>query len=259
MIDFHNHLLPAVDDGAANLEETRAALRAMHEQGVRTVVVTPHLNAVITERPAQLTGALAQLDTAFAQVQELVAAEFPDLRVERGVELMLDSPTADLSDARVRLGGTQFLLVEFPGLMAPPHSVQALYELKIRGWRPIVAHPERYRNMDDLELVDEWRTVGCYIQVNTGSVIGRYGERAAKTVAELMRRGWIDYLCSDYHARGRLTVQECRERLLRNGGELQVRLMMEENPRRMLENQEPEPVPGFDPDQPFWRRLLRLK
>jgi protein-tyrosine phosphatase len=121
-----------------------------------------------------------------------------------------------------------------------------------------VAHPERYRNLEDLELVEEWRTVGCYIQVNAGSVIGRYGDRAAKMAAELMRRGWIDYLCSDYHARGRVAVAECRERLLRNGGEVQARLLMEENPGRMLDNQEPEPVPSLDPDQPFWRRLLRL-
>lgn len=256
-VDFHNHLLTAVDDGAATIEESRAALRAMREQRVGTVVVTPHLNVSLLERPAELTRILGAHDAAFEQLRRTVEEDGLGLRLERGVELMLDSPRADLSDPRLRLGGSRFILVEFPGMAVPPHSTQALYELNLQGWRPIVAHPERYRNMDDAETVDEWRSVGCFIQVNAGSLLGRYGDRAQKLAFELLGRGWVDFICSDYHARGRLAISECRDRLLRSGGEMQARLLLEANALHVLENEEPDAVPPLDMALPFWRKILR--
>jgi protein-tyrosine phosphatase len=257
VIDFHNHLLPDVDDGASDLEESRRALEAMRDQGVDTLVATAHLAASTTEKPALLAARLAELDAAFAQVRSIVDAELPELRLERGVELMLDSPHPELSDPRVRLGGTTFLLVEFPGMTVPPHSVLALRRLSGAGWNPIVAHPERYSGLDNVDVVRLWRREGAFLQVNTGSLLGRYGSRAERTALALLACGLVDYLSSDYHARGRLTITECHERLRRDGAQEQLDLLTEINPRRMLAGQTPLPVPPL-PDAPsFWRKLLR--
>lgn len=256
MIDFHNHLLPGVDDGAATLEESRAAFAAMRDQGVTTVIVTPHLNAVELESPELFARHMAALGDAFREVETMVKAEFPGMELRRGVELMLDTPKPDLSDPRVRLAGTNSVLVEFPGLMVPPHSVQALYELRLQGWRPIVAHPERYRNIDSLGVVEEWRSVGCHIQLNAGSVLGRYGSTVEKAAWELLARGWVDYVCSDHHARGRLVLAEFRERLAACGGERAADHLLRGNASRLLEGHDPIPVGPVAQPKGLWRRIL---
>lgn len=256
MIDFHSHLLPAVDDGAASLDESRAAIRAMTEQGVEALVVTPHLEASLTDRPEELARVLAGLDAAFLAVRTMVDEEFPGVRLERGVELMLDHPGPALEDPRLRLAGTTFLLVEFPGMLVPPHSVSALYDLKVKGWRPIVAHPERYRNLASVDEVEEWRTVGALTQLNAGSLLGRYGDRAREIAWGLLERGWADYLSSDYHARGGLRLKEAGDALRKAGGTAQLELLTRVNPARMLAGEEPDHVPPLPRRPPLWRRLF---
>jgi protein-tyrosine phosphatase len=257
VIDFHNHLLPAVDDGAEDVEQALAAARQMWAQGVREVVVTPHLRGSVVERAEALEQVLGPVDAAYRELRALLAAELPELKLHRGVELMLDAPSIDLADPRLRLAGTNFVLVEFPGMMVPPHSVQALYQLRLQGWWPIVAHPERYHNLDDVDIVDEWRAVGAHLQLNAGSVLGRYGQRVEENAWALLAHGWIDYLSSDYHARGRLPLEECRAAFGESGGQDCFEQLTRVNPGRMLEGQEPLPPMPLERRRSLWQRLRR--
>ena len=258
MIDFHNHVMPGVDDGAADAAQAAEALRAFREQGVRTLVATPHVSGALTSEPAALAERLEELDRGWAELEQ-VAGGFPDMRVLRGAEVMLDTPQPDLSDPRLRLGGTQYALVEFPFMSVPPNATNAIFDLKMRGWIPVLAHPERYANAaTDLADASEWRRVGAALQVNAGSLLGRYGDRAQALAWGLVERGWVDYVGSDYHARGRLALAECRAELERRGGAEHARLLLEENPRRMLDGQAPLPVPALSAPRPLWKRILRL-
>ena len=128
VIDFHNHLVPGVDDGAATPDETRAAMAAMYAQGVRCIITTPHFSASSVARPDELAGWLAQLEPAWEQARR-IAAEFPGLRLERGVEAALDTPEPDFPDPRLRLAGTDFVLVEFPFMQVPPNGKGALFQI----------------------------------------------------------------------------------------------------------------------------------
>lgn len=258
MIDFHSHLIPGVDDGANDELQAREALARMRDEGVSALITTPHLNGSLTARPAALAERLAELDAGWDRLRAIATAEFPELRVERGVEVMLDTPEIDLSDPRLRLAGTPYVLVEFPYMNVPPNSAQTLFELKLKGWIPVVAHPERYSGVDEgLAVMDEWRRVGGLFQVNGASLIGRYGGNAQTTAWRLLKRGWVDYLSSDYHARGRVAVREARARLEEKGGAAQATLLMETNPARLLAGEAPEPVPPLlAPRKPLWRRLF---
>ena len=91
--------MPGVDDGAANIAESRAGLLAMAEQGITTIITTPHIRASQTHRSEELYRYLTKLDAAFASLRELATQEFPMLRVERGVEMMLDVPSPMLIDS----------------------------------------------------------------------------------------------------------------------------------------------------------------
>jgi protein-tyrosine phosphatase len=258
LIDLHNHLIPGVDDGAADAGEARSALAEMVRQGVGRLVCTPHVRGGLTASPAALGSALAEVDRGW-DVLAAVAADFPGLVVERGAEVMLDTPSPDLSDPRLRLAGTRFVLVEFPFMSVPPNDTRPLFELKVRGWTPVLAHPERYGGArPDLADAAEWRRVGAVIQVNAGSLLGRYGAAAEAIAWGLMERGWVDCLASDHHARGRLALADCRAELTRRGGGEQARLLMEDNPARLLAGEDPLPVPPLQ-QRPAWRRLLGLR
>lgn len=259
MIDFHNHLLPGVDDGSASLDETRAALRQMREQGISSLITTSHLDGDLTLRPEALEAALVPMDAAWERVRAMVAEEFPDLRIARGHEVMLNTPSPDLSDPRLRLAGTSFALVEFPYMKVPPNSADTVFQLKMKGWKPVIAHPERYGGIDQrMEIIGAWRRVGGLLQVNCGSLLGRYGGEAKAIAWRLLGRGWVDYLSSDFHARGRCNTAGARARLEEKGGAMQARLLTEINPARLLADEMPEPVPPLVPPKPgLWQRIWK--
>jgi protein-tyrosine phosphatase len=257
MIDLHSHLLTGVDDGATNGEESRAALATLHEQGVRTVVVTPHLRASLVRREAAFAEYMARVDAAWAELRA-VAGAYPEMQLRRGFEIMLDVPDPELGDARLRLGGTSFVLVEFAYLSVPPNARQVLYGIHQQGLTPVVAHPERYQGMREaIHRAEEWRASGARLQVNAGSLLGRYGPGPREVAWRLLARGWGDYVASDFHARGMPRMAAARAALEQAGGALQARLLMEENPARLLAGEPPLPVPPLRPARlPLWRRFL---
>ncbi len=256
-LDFHNHLIPGVDDGAQDDDESRAALERLRAEGVDALIATPHLQGSLTANPERLARRMAELDEGWERFRALAADAYPEMRVERGTEVMLDSPKLDLSDPRVRLAGTSFVLVEFPYMTVPPNSAPAIFDLKMKGWTPIIAHPERYSGLDRrLEGVAEWRRVGGLLQVNAGSLVGRYGEQAQSTAWRLLRRGWVDYLSSDYHARGRTAIAAAREKLEEQGAGEQFRLLTQVNPARILAGEHPEPVPALRERKKAWWKVF---
>lgn len=258
MIDLHSHLIPGVDDGASTIEESREALAAMADQGVTALVTTSHLEGSLTLQAEALAGALESIDRGWEELESLAAEEFPQLTLRRGLEVMLNTPRVDLSDPRLRLAGTSFVLVEFPYMTVPPNSTEAIFALKMQGWKPVIAHPERYTGVDgELEVVSEWRRVGGLLQVNSGSLLGRYGDEAKSTAWRLLARGWVSYVAGDYHARGRFHSGEARAKLQEKGGREQAELLFSVNPGRLLQDEAPLPVPPLArARRTLWQRLM---
>ena len=233
--DFHSHLAPGVDDGAAEIADSRAAAAALVRDGVTTAIVTPHFDGSLTLAPAMAAERLAVLDEGFDALLSDAEVAASGLRILRGVELMLDVPDPDVSDARLRLNGGRFVLVEYPGLQLPlGHADFAIRFLRTQGWQPVLAHAERYRNVDDsLEQLLTLRFAGAYFQVNAGSLVGYHGEAAKRRVHALLGRGWAEYGSSDFHARGTPAVSAARAVLADEGASEQAELLFCENPERL--------------------------
>ncbi|HSJ05604.1 MAG TPA: CpsB/CapC family capsule biosynthesis tyrosine phosphatase [Longimicrobiales bacterium] len=243
LVDFHNHVMPGVDDGATDPAEAEGALRVLAEQGVAHVIATPHVDGSLTLRPEALSHRLREVDDAWATLQA-VARAVPQIEVYRGAEVMLDTPEPDLSDDRLRLAGGRFALIEYPFMSVPPHSTNVLANIMNAGFIPIVAHPERYAGITPgSRLPEEWCGAGALLQVNAGSITGRYGPQARHNVLDLLERGLAHFVCSDFHARGRPYLRRARAALEEMGGAEHAELLMGGNPRRLLEGQHPLRVP----------------
>lgn len=259
LVDLHAHLMPGVDDGAADIGEARAGLEALDDQGARVVVATPHLAAGRAESdPEGWRERLAEIDSAWTRLRSSAQAAVPSLAVKRGGELKLDAPPPDLSDPRLRLADTRYVAVEFGSLELPPFGADQLDAVRRKGGMPVLAHPERYAGLGDrLESARTWRRTGALLQVNAGSLVGQYGPEARQTAWALLERGWVDVVASDYHARGEPRLGAARAALGRIGDQGQAERLLAANPARLLEDRPPEPVPPLE-GPGLWDRLRTL-
>jgi protein-tyrosine phosphatase len=269
--DFHSHLMPGVDDGAQRAADSAFGLAQFRAEGVATIITTPHFRGSLTADAAQCEARLAELDRGWEALRQIAADESvahgTALRVERGVELMLDVPEPDLQDPRLRLAGGPFTLVEYPGMRLPPINAEyPIASIRRRGWIPVLAHPERYRNLDDgLMAMQRIRAAGACFQLNAGSLFGDYGTVAATHARNILSAGFADYVSSDYHARGAPGVRRFFDALVEGGFAVQAELLAVTNPARLLAGEMPLPVPPLasaddaaqtQQARPWWVRLL---
>jgi len=243
--DFHSHLVPGVDDGSRTVDEALHSIARMTEAGVHGIITTPHFSASYISGPG--FGQLMDfLDRRWRRVREAAGDAFPQLDFRRGFEVRLDTPGPDLSDSRLRLGGTRFALVEWSGFRASPRSPEVLARLADAGHIPVIAHPERYLGIDDeLRVIRAWRQAGAYLQGSYGSLAGQYGPRPRTLLLRMLRAGMVDYLSSDFHGRRGYTLylEPASAELRRLGGEIQLDLLARVNPGRLFDGRRPLEVP----------------
>jgi protein-tyrosine phosphatase len=254
LVDFHNHILPGVDDGARDAGETRAALLTMRDAGVHLVIATPHIRASIVENGEDAEQYRARISSALTDARAIAATETPGLTVELGAEIMLDDATVQLSDPLLRLAGTKFVLVEFSLFGVPPNAADMLFRLRAQGWQPVLGHPERYGGLS-LSVVREWHATGLLLQVNAGSLMGDYGTTAKERAWELLKGGLVHYLCSDYHARGRFRVPAALAVLETSGGRRQREILVQ-NGVLLSRGEMPRPVPPLR-RLPWYRTIFK--
>lgn len=243
--DFHSHLVPGVDDGSRNLEESLHSVGRMAKAGVTRVITTPHLPASVAASPG-FAEYMSYLDARWATILTAVRQRNQELDFRRGFEVRLDALLQHPVDERMRLGGTDFVLVEWPGFRVHARTSEHLLRIAETGLTPIVAHPERYHGIDEgLDIVRAWRQTGALLQGNYGSLAGQYGPRARALILRLLEEGLLDYLCSDFHGRREYTLYlgPGASVLKRHGGESQLDLLGNVNPARLFEDKPPLPVP----------------
>jgi protein-tyrosine phosphatase len=213
IIDLHSHLVPAVDDGAGTISESLTALSGLYQEGVRTVVTTPHLLIPHLPSDAAIDQELGRHLRGFESLLEacLGRSDLPDIAL--GQEIWAPDASAARRVARrndVGLTGS-FLLVEFGFTLQGSHT-DVIREVLASGRRILIAHPERYAYLagqDPLDLMQRWRELGALLQVNVGSLTGHYrrsspgSDELAWRMAEL---DLIDVLASDHHGPRRTGV-----------------------------------------------------
>ena len=258
LVDFHSHLVPGVDDGARDLGEAVRGVDTLAAEGIRHVLTTPHIDASTISRPEIFEPQQREVEEAWFRVVDACVDREPRMSFHLGREILLDTATPELSDPRVRLNGGPYVLVEFPRLNLPAGSEDAVGYIAGVGYRPVVAHVERYLYQGDpIPLWDEWRHAGAALQVNAASYVGRYGASARELAWRALELGWVDLAASDYHARGRPWITQAREELRAAGGSGQDAALFERNPRHLLRGEPLETVDPLVQHRGPWSRMRK--
>lgn len=197
MIDIHCHILPGLDDGAADLDEALLMARIALAGGTKTMIATPHFGA---------TGDIASPEAILEAVQRLraaMAAEGLNLKLLPGMELLCTANLEKQLDRReyLTLAGSRYLLTEFYFDEDADSISRMLRVVSQHGLVPVIAHPERYDAVQqDPSLAEKWMEKGYCIQLNAGSLLGLLGSRAQRTARLLARQGLAHAVASDGHS-----------------------------------------------------------
>jgi protein-tyrosine phosphatase len=245
MVDIHCHILPEVDDGARSLTEALEMARIAAGCGVTDLAATSHFRA-----EEENMGCLAELREQFRLLQTAVNQEEIPLRLHLGAEVLCTWQAVDLARERLlpTLGDTDYVLCEFYFDAEYEYMNDILAGIAEAGYRPVVAHPERYGAIQrNPQRIQRWFARGYVIQVNKGSILGTFGARAQNAAQWLLDMGFVHVIGSDAHSPRHRTTNLARLRdwlLHRYSGEY-VRLLLEENPGRVLRGEKMVPVDDF--------------
>jgi protein-tyrosine phosphatase len=237
VIDVHCHILPGIDDGPKTMDESLAMCRIAATDGIATIVATPHCykgrypNDASTIMPAYDL-LKRRINDAGMALNLLVAGDMhidPDL-----ASFLQDNPSL--------CPGGRFVLIELPAEAIPRFVEKFLFMLRLKGFIPILTHPERNHTLQcHPELVEDWIKSGAFTQVTAMSLTGEFGPESQSTAFSLLDRGCVQFVATDAHsANWRKPLLSRAAALLRERiGEEGTRLLVDENPRRILAGQDP--------------------
>lgn len=239
MIDMHIHIVPGIDDGARTAEEARRMLLQAADGGTTGMIVTPHCNIEgyfeNFESP--------RLEAAFQNFFELARKTVPDMKIGFGQEVYgtMEAPELIMEGRLRTLHNSRYVLMEFPFDSSLGYMTEILMRTSEYGFVPVVAHPERYDVIQEVPWrVEDWVDAGLCIQVNKGSILGRFGSRPYYAAEYLLQHGLVHLSASDAHRTNTRTayLNELRSVLSRDYGRAITRMMLEDNPNRIWNNEE---------------------
>jgi tyrosine-protein phosphatase YwqE len=201
--DIHSHLLPGIDDGSPDVETSLQLINGLEELGIRQFITTPHIMGdMYKNTPASIHQALTQL-------MEASVASKRNIKLIAAAEYYLDDHLTSLLQVKEPLLSVQqkSVLVEFSFMYQPMNLKDQLFEVQVKGYQIILAHPERYAYFSaSKKIYDEFKSLGCFFQVNLLSFEGYYGKTAQELALHLVSKNYIDFVGTDLHHKRHLTA-----------------------------------------------------
>lgn len=235
MIDIHTHILPGVDDGAEDLTDALLMAELAAESGVHTIIATPHGNipgGVNLEKSAELKNRLRDL-------QEKIWERGVPLQLLSGMEIYVTEDVAEkMKDGKVlSLNESDYYLIEFGFFADAGWITDRLEEIRAMGGVPVIAHPERYVCIQKKpEIAADWIDLGCQLQMNKGSIFGKFGRASFYAADRLLGNDCITYVASDAHSPYHRTtyMKDIQEFLQEEYSSAFANRLLQENPQRFL-------------------------
>ncbi|HEX5775986.1 MAG TPA: CpsB/CapC family capsule biosynthesis tyrosine phosphatase [Caulobacteraceae bacterium] len=243
MIDLHCHMLPAIDDGAVDIETSLAMARMAVEDGIQITACTPHIMPGVYENRGP------DIRDAIGRLQAALDANGIALKLVTGADVHIAPDLVDgLKSGRVlSLNDSRYFLFEPPHHIAPPRLDQLAFDVMAAGYVPVITHPERLTWIENhYEVFTQMVHAGAWIQITAGALTGRFGRRPKYWSEKLLDDGVVHVLATDAHnLRNRTPVlSEAREMVAARLGEQAATDMVLTRPRLILDNAPPSAAPA---------------
>lgn len=253
MIDIHTHILPGVDDGAKSEEDSIAMAKQAVEQGIRTLIATPHhYNGSYFNDKASILRNVSILN-------ELFKNEGIPLEVLPGQETRIYGEIIQgiENDEILPLNETKFLFIEFPSASVPQYAKQILFDIQMKGYTPVIVHPERNQELlENPNLLYDFVKNGALSQVTAASLIGKFGKDIKKYAEQLIECNQTHFIASDAHniKSRKFVMQDAFEAVKKSYGSDFVYLF-QENSQLLISNKN---VNRMEPSLPKKKKFLGL-
>ncbi|MCB0517985.1 MAG: histidinol phosphatase [Lewinellaceae bacterium] len=190
---MHSHLVPAVDDGSDSIETSIALLQGLSALGYRKVITTPHI------RPDYFPNTKETILAGFADLQAAAKSAGLEMELACAAEYFVDYDfQATVEKEELLTFSGNHILMEISTFSPPPNLYESIFKLRIKGYEPIIAHPERYVYYEVSEF-QKLKDFGCLLQMNILSLSGHYGKPVKDLANKLLKAGMIDLLGTDLH------------------------------------------------------------
>lgn len=234
-IDIHTHILPGVDDGAANMEQALSLVRMAYENGTRTLFLTPHYRGTYIKNDPDY------LQEVFSLLCQSVWHEFPAMNLFLGNEVLYEAEAPEKLAAGqiLTLHRSKYCLLEFRNSVLRSQVITGVSEIIRYGYTPVIAHVERYDIFQrETALVYEVLEMGALIQLNAMSVLGENGWSIKRFCNQMLKNHLVHFIASDAHdmaARPPL-LRECWRRILKKYGIEYANQLFYYNAQAIIEN-----------------------
>ncbi|WP_435254348.1 tyrosine-protein phosphatase [Tenacibaculum sp. A30] len=202
-VDIHSHLLPGIDDGAKDLENSISLISKMYSYGIKNFITTPHvLGDVYPNSSETIKNKLEEVRI------ELKKQGFSDVNINAAAEYMMDERFVErLKADDILTLKDNYILVEMSYFNAPYNLYDILFEIQLKGYKPVLAHPERYNFYHgDFQNFYKLKKAGCVFQLNLLSLTEQYGKGVQKTAQKLLSENMYDFVGTDTHHHNHLKL-----------------------------------------------------
>ncbi len=229
--DIHTHIIPHVDDGSRSMKESEEILKTEYADGVRNIFLTTHYRVGMFEPE------MSRVNEQFLRVKEV--AEQMGITVYLGCEFHANMDMIETLSKKERptMNGGRCVLTEFKTGSEKAFIKERCYALLSHGYQPIIAHIERYAACrKDIGFIEDLYDLGCYIQINSQSLLGEDGFFMKQFCKKLVKEDLVHFIASDTHdmKSRKPTIGKCAEYLLKFQGEEYVRRIFIENPQKLI-------------------------
>lgn len=192
-VDIHSHILPGIDDGAKDTEESLELITEMKKLGFSKIIGTPHTYSGLYEN------SIESIESAY---KKLKINEIRDINIDFASEYMLDKTIIErVRNKEILCLNENYVLVEMSYISMPVNLNEILFEIIHNGYKPVLAHPERYFFFhNDFKAYFRLKKMGCYFQMNLLSITDYYGKGVGVVLKKLIKYGLIDFCGSDIHS-----------------------------------------------------------
>jgi tyrosine-protein phosphatase YwqE len=196
-VDMHSHLLPGIDDGCQNFEQSVALVKFFKAQGYQKLILTPHIMGDFYQNTPEI------IFDKLAQLREILHIQGIEMELEAAAEYYLDESfiaRLEKGEELLSFGSKKYVLFETSYINPTPYLNYVIFTLISQGYTPVLAHPERYVYLfDDFKKLEEIHEKGALLQINMNSLAGYYSKQAQKVAEKLIDSQKVSFLASDCH------------------------------------------------------------